>query len=94
MLSYPLIHVALGYDGVQVTVGKCRLVNTEVGTDVLGEHQPLLGMPPVLPGAEVAQMVFVSTLEFVTLDVIWFLERSGRNRGCIQGILLKKSQTP
>ena len=37
-------------------------------------------MLPVLPGAEVTQMVLVGTLELVTLYVIWFLERSGRNR--------------
>ena len=86
--------VLVGDDGIEVAIGEGRLINTEVRADVLGEHEPFLGMRPVLPGAEIAQMVLVGTLKFVTLDVIWFLERSGRNRGCIQGILLKKSQTP
>ena len=86
--------VLVGDDGVEITIREGSLVNAEVRTDVFGKYEPLLSMLLVLPSAEVAQMILVSTLELVALDVIWFLERSGRNRGCIQGILLKKSQTP
>ena len=86
--------VLVGDDGIEVPIREGCLINTEVRTDVLGEHEPLLSVLLVLPGAEVTQMILVGTLKLVTFYVIWFLERSGRNRGCIQGILLKKSQTP
>ena len=86
--------IFVGDDGLDVTIGECGLVNAEIRSDILGKYKPLLGVFPVFPGAKVAQMILVGTLELVTFYVIWFLERSGRNRGCIQGILLKKSQTP
>jgi len=46
--------VLVGDDGIEVTIREGRLVNAEVGTDVLGKYEPLLSVLPVLPGAEVA----------------------------------------
>lgn len=77
-------------NGIQVPVGKRCLVNAQIRTDVPRKHEPSPRMVLVLPITETAQVVLIATLELIALDVIRLLERTSCNRGCIQGILLKK----
>lgn len=81
--------IFIGDYGVQVSVGQSRFIDAEVRTYVTGKNKPLLCMRPMFPGTEITKVILVCSLKLVTFYVIRFLERPGRNRGCIQGILLK-----
>ena len=72
---------------VQVTVRERRLINAEIRTYVTRKDKPLLCMGLMLPCTEITQVILVRSFKLVTLYMIRFLERPGRNRGCIQGIL-------
>ena len=88
--------VFVGENSVQLTIGQRGLINANIGTDVLWEYKVIASVPPIAifyPTAVIAQMVFVSTFEIVTFDVVRSLERPGSYRGRVQQPLLKKPQT-
>lgn len=86
--------IFVGDYSVQVPVCECSLVYAEAWAYITWKDEPFLRMRLMLPTTEITKVILVGTFKLVTFDVIWFLERPGCNRGCIQGILLKKPQTP
>ena len=71
-----------------------RLVNTQMRSDVLREHAPLLCMKTlcrVFPLPVSAQMSLVLTLKQIIVDTEEPFKRAARNRVSVQAYLLKKA---
>ena len=73
--------VAVGHDGVQLPVGQARLIYGQPLADVLGEHQPLVGMGELAPPAVAAQYLLVLLLKRMGVNVVEVLKRTAGHRG-------------
>ena len=85
--------VLVGQERVQLSVGQARLIYTQVLTQILREQQVLLGMEPLVPLAEIAEMLLVlggKLLAVYTVVTGYALDALGRR---LNPYLLKNQQT-
>ena len=85
--------VLVGQERVQFTIGQACLVNAKMEAQILREQQILLGMEPLVPLAEVAEMLLVLSDQLLTVYTIVIGYALDAFRCGLNPILLKKLQT-